>query len=213
MKFSKGFGNSYDFFMQFIERPYLRKRRSKLISGLSGKILEVGIGTGVNFEHYGTEVQLIGIEPSPYMIEQARTKKDISIAAGKITLHHLGCGDQEMERMIEPCTLDFVVCTLVLCTIPDPEKAIRNFMRWLKPGGKLIILEHIRSQNRLVSKMQDMLNPAWQKVGEGCQINRATDKLIPAMGFNLIEEEYFRIAIPFYQAVYEKPLGMTSGPS
>ena len=207
MKWSKRFAAAYDNVMYVVEKYYLKSRRARLISGLSGRIFEVGVGTGVNFEHYKEDIVLIGIEPSPYMISRAEKRRDISIYPDHITLHNIGCGYPEMDLLIPPGSLDAVVCALVLCTVPDPVKALGNFMKWLKPGGRLIILEHIRSHNQLVGKLQDMLNPAWEKVAEGCQLNRPTDQLISEAGFRLLREERFKIGIPFYEAEYEKPPG------
>ena len=111
-----------------------------------------------------------------------------------------------MENLISPESLDYVVCTLVLCTIPDPVKAIHNFDKWLKPGGGLIILEHIRAHNHIAAKFQDFINPVWEKFAEGCQLNRATDLILKESGLTLVREERFKILIPFYEAQYIKPL-------
>jgi ubiquinone/menaquinone biosynthesis C-methylase UbiE len=200
------FGALYDRFMNSIENAHLRSRRSRLLSDLSGRILEVGVGTGTNFEHYNDSIELIGIEPSPYMMPRAEKKKEVLLFPNKITLLNIGCGYPEMEKLIEPDSLDAVVCTLVLCTIPDPSRALKNFMRWLKPGGKLLILEHIRSHNPSNGKLQDLLNPMWRKVADGCHLNRPTDLLLAGSGFQLVREERFKIGIPFYEAEYMRSL-------
>lgn len=205
MKFNRNFGASYDYFMYFLEKYFLKSRRARLISGLSGKILEVGVGTGVNFEHYSNDTELTGIEPSPYMMPHAERKKDLLLLPNRFTLHNIGCGYPEMEKLIEAGSLDAVVCTLVLCTIPDPERALTNFMKWLKPGGRLLILEHIRAHNHMAGKIQDIFNPVWEKMAEGCQLNRPTDKMLAKSGFRLLREGRFNIGIPFYEAEYEKP--------
>ncbi|MBN2001602.1 class I SAM-dependent methyltransferase [candidate division KSB1 bacterium] len=176
-----------------------------MLSGLTGKILEVGVGTGVNFEHYNPDIEVTGIDPSPYMIPQAEKKRALLLLPNRITLFNIGCGYPEMEKKIVPLSLDAVVCTLVLCTIPNPEKALVNFKKWLKPGGRLVILEHIRSHRKIAGKLQDIFNPVWEKVTEGCQLNRSTDQLLMFSGFRLLREERFNIGIPFYEAEYEKP--------
>lgn len=200
------FGAVYDHFMFFIEKAYLKRRRARLLSGLSGKILEVGVGTGTNFAHYGEDVELIGIEPSPYMIPRAEKKRQLLLFPNRITLLEIGCGYEEMEQLIEPGTLDAVVCTLVLCTIPDPSRALENFSKWLKPGGKLVILEHIRSHHALRGKFQDVVNPVWKKVADGCNLNRANDRLLADSGFQLLREERFNIGLPFYEAEFIQPV-------
>jgi ubiquinone/menaquinone biosynthesis C-methylase UbiE len=205
MKFSKTFGRAYDYFMFFLERFFLRKRRVRLLSGLTGRILEVGVGTGINFRHYGKHIELTGIDPSPYMISRAEIRKDKSQYPEKITLLNIGCGSPEMEELIAPGTLDAVVCTLVLCTLPDPEKALKNFMLWLKPGGRLLILEHIRSHHHFSGRIQDFFNPVWKRFGEGCNLNRPTDEMLQNSGFRLVREDRFSIGMPFYEAEYRKP--------
>ena len=202
---SRLFAAVYDRFMYILEKNHLKARRARLISGLSGRIFEVGVGTGVNFEHYKDDVVLIGIEPSPYMLSFAQKRKDISINADRITIHAIGCGNPELDRLIPPGSLDVVVCTLVLCTVPEPGKALASFMRWLKPGGRLVVLEHIRSHGRLAGWMQDAINPFWERIAEGCQLNRSTDTMIPEAGFRLLREERFKLGVPFYEAEFEKP--------
>ena len=203
--YKKIFGAVYDRFMNSMEKDHLSSRRARLLSGLSGKVLEIGVGTGTNFEHYSEDIELIGIEPSPYMIPRAKKKKEVLLFPNKITLLNIGCGYPEMEKLVEPDSLDAVVCTLVLCTVPDPSRAIKNFMKWLKPGGKLVILEHIRSHNPSKARLQDILNPLWRKVADGCQLNRPTDMLLAASGFQLVREERFKIGIPFYEAEFRRP--------
>lgn len=204
MKYSKTFGQWYDFLMQFLEKPYLRHRRARLLSGLSGRILEVGAGTGINFVHYNDNTEIIGIEPSPWMIRQAAERKRQSALGNRIVLHQTGCGDPALYEMMEENSLDYVVCTLVLCTIPDAEGALRDFMRWLKPGGQLVVLEHIRSHNKHTGRLQDALRPVWAKIADGCQLNRPTDRMIAEAGFIPVRQEWFRVGIPFYEGVFEK---------
>jgi SAM-dependent methyltransferase len=203
MDFSKRFVTGYDLFMYVPEKFFLRRRRSRLLSGLSGKVLEIGVGTGVNFRYYNHAVDLTGIEPSPFMLTKAVIKRDLLLLPNRFTLHNTGCGYPEMEKLIVPGSFDAIVCTLVLCTIPDPNRALSNFMKWLKPGGRLLILEHIRSHNRLGAKLQDMLNPCWGKISEGCQLNRPTDRLLAGTGFRLKREDRFSLGIPFYEAEFE----------
>jgi SAM-dependent methyltransferase len=203
--YKRFFGAIYDRFMHSIEERKLKTRRARLLSGLSGKVLEIGVGTGTNFEHYNDKIELTGIEPSPFMIRRAEKKRDVLLFPNRITLLKTGCGYPEMEKLIQPGTLDAVVCTLVLCTVPDPIRAMKNFQKWLKPGGRLLILEHIRSHNPSNARFQDMVNPLWKKVADGCNLNRSTDRLLEESGFQLVREERFRIGLPFYEAEYNRP--------
>ncbi|WP_291859088.1 class I SAM-dependent methyltransferase [Marinilabilia sp.] len=204
VRYSKTFSLVYDRFMFILERMFFRSRRSRLLATVKGKVLEVGVGTGINFEHYTSEVNMTGIEPSPHMLKRAKKKRDLLLIPERFELHNIGCGYSEMEKLVAPESLDAIVCTLVLCTIPNPKEALLNFMKWLKPGGRLLVLEHIRSHNHTTGKMQDFLTPAWAKLAEGCQLNRPTDKMILEAGFELLRQEHFKIGIPFYEAEYQK---------
>ncbi len=205
VRYSKNFSQLYDEVMYLPDKIFLKFRRKRLLSGLSGKILEVGVGTGTNFQHYNNDTEVIGIEPSPYMFTKAENRKNRLPFPNRFTLHNIGCGYSEMQGLIQPESLDAVVCTLVLCTVPEPQKALTNFMKWLKPGGRLIILEHVRAHHRVGIKAQNLLNPAWERLAEGCQLNRPTDILLAESGFQLVREEYFWLGLPFYEAEFKKP--------
>jgi len=199
------YGLFYDGFMFFPEKLYLGKRRRKLISVLRGRILEVGVGTGVNFSFYNDQVVVTGIEPSETMLSRATEKRKRLKLTNRIELLHTGCGLPEMQQLVEENSLDAVICTLVLCTIPEPEKAIAQFKKWLKPGGQLVIMEHIRAHTHLWGKIQDKMNPYWSKFADGCQLNRKTDRILRESGLKLQNEKSFRMVLPFYEAVYIKP--------
>lgn len=202
---SKIFSQLYDEIMYLPDTIFLKFRRKRLLKELSGTVLEVGVGTGTNFRHYSNNATIIGIEPSPYMFAKAKKRKASLPFPNRFILHNIGCGYPEMKDLIEPESLDAVVCTLVLCTIPEPEQAISNFMKWLKPGGQLILLEHIRAHHRMGAKLQHLFNPMWEKMAEGCQLNRATDILLAESRFKLVREKYFWLGMPFYEAEFRKP--------
>lgn len=202
---SKKFGRLYDAVMFLPEKLVLRSRRKKLLSGLSGNILEVGIGTGTNLEFYGPDVRVLGIEPSPHMFAKAEKRKEELPDSERFMLFNFEYGDEEMRDLIAPESLDAIVCTLVLCTIPNPVLAVSSFMKWLIPGGSLLILEHIKSHGNLEIKLQNRLNIHWEKLAEGCQLNRQTDILLKKSGFELFRESYFRLGLPFYEAEFRKP--------
>lgn len=203
---SKIFSQLYDEIMYLPDTIFLKFRRKRLLKELSGTILEVGVGTGTNFRHYSNNTTIIGIEPSPYMFAKAKKRKVALPFPNRFILHNIGCGYPEMKDLIEPESLDAVVCTLVLCTIPEPEQAISNFMKWLKPGGQLLLLEHIRAHHRTGAKLQHLFNPMWKKMAEGCQLNRATDILLAESRFEPVREKYFWLGMPFYEAEFRKPV-------
>src|SRR5690606_21531989 len=137
------FARVYDPFMQKMEERVLSRHRRRLLGGLSGDVLEVGSGTGINFGFYPSECKVIASEPSAQMLRFAEERVRSENVKAEITLVQTGVGSPELDKMIPETSLDAIVCTLVLCTIPDPVAAIRSFKRWLKPDGKLIVLEHV----------------------------------------------------------------------
>lgn len=173
--------------------------RQALIGNLEGQILDVGSGTGVNFEHFNANATVLAVEPSAYMLEKSKAKLP---QKADITVYHLGVNDDAVDKMIPKQSLDYIVCTLVLCTIPDQALALRKFKAWLKPTGKLVILEHIHAHQKTNRVLHNLVNPVWRIVGDGCNINRDTDVLIKAAGFKLESETYFKKSLRFYQGVF-----------
>lgn len=199
MKFyQKIFASKYDSFMSNLETTF-HPIRKELLSDLEGDILDVGSGTGVNFEHFNAKTNVIAVEPSPFMMAKATAKLP---QKAKITTYNLSVTDDELDSIIAPQSLDYIVCTLVLCTIPDQKLALKKFKNWLKPTGKLIILEHIHAEKNPNRFLQNVINPLWKVVGDGCNLNRDTDILIKEAGFKVESEQYFKQSLRFYQGVF-----------
>jgi len=198
--YQKTFASKYDSFMNDIEKQF-HPIRQKLISELEGQILDVGSGTGANFEHFNKNATVIAIEPSQFMLEKATKKLPQS---ANISTYNLGVNDLELENILSQNSLDYVVCTLVLCTITDQNLALKKIKKWLKPNGKLIILEHIHAKQKSRRIIQNIINPAWKIVGDGCNLNRDTDQLIKSIGFKVESEAYFKRTLRFYQGVFVK---------
>jgi len=197
--YQKLFASKYDSFMTDLEIKF-HPIRKKLLGNLEGKILDVGSGTGVNFEHFNENANVIAVEPSSYMLEKSIVKLP---QKAKITTHNLGVTDEGLEKIIKPNSLDYIVCTLVLCTIPNHTLALEKFKKWLKPTGKLIILEHIHAKQKPRRLIQNIINPVWKVIGDGCNLNRDTDIIIKSLGFKVIEESYFKRTLRFYQGVFK----------
>ncbi len=199
--YSKFFAFIYDPFMKNAEKGILGDIRARLLGDLKGVILDVGSGTGTNFKFFNAkETQVIAIEPSLAMMHKAKEK-----ASDNINFIVMGINDPKLENIIEPHSLDAIVSTLVLCTIPNPKLALQNFKKWLKPDGKLIIIEHIKSKNSTHAKFQKFVNPAWKIVGEGCNLTRDTDQLIAKAGFiSNGNEGYFVSGITWYYGEFTK---------
>lgn len=200
--YQKLFATFYDPFMNRFERS-LYKTRKEMLTGLSGEIIEVGAGTGVNFKFYDNQAHVLAIEPSLPMLKKAENKLP---SRSNIKFLNFGVCDPELDQHIEPNSIDYVVSMLVLCTIPDPEKALSQFKKWLKPEGKLIILEHIHSAHPRNKKIQNFVNPAWRAFADGCNLNRNTDQLIIEAGFKPLSEEYIKRSLRFIKGVYKTEL-------
>lgn len=195
------FARIYDPFMRRMEERVLRKHRERLLSGLSGNILEVGSGTGINFPLYPAGCRVTASEPSAQMLRFAEERlRDPGVRAD-ITLVQVGVSSPELERMVPKGGFDAIVCTLVLCTIPDPVAAVRDFKRWLRPDGKLIVLEHVHAHTRPRRSVHELLDPAWKMLAEGCHLTRETPDLLKLEGFLPETEEHFTKVLPFYVAV------------
>jgi ubiquinone/menaquinone biosynthesis C-methylase UbiE len=171
----------YDLFMDPIEKKFLKKLRKKLLSKAEGKILEIGSGTGINFELYENH-DVVAIEPD----EKLRIKSLDKIGNKKIRVIS---GDAE-NLEFKDNEFDTVVVMLVLCTIPDYKKSLLEIRRVCKAGGKILVLEHVKHKNKILAVIQDILTPVWKKIAMGCHLNRKTTDVIEDMGFKIIKKEY-----------------------
>jgi ubiquinone/menaquinone biosynthesis C-methylase UbiE len=163
----------------------VRKQREKVVPRAHGRVLEVGIGSGLNLAHYDRErvSALIGLEPSPEMRRIAeRRARDAGIDVQWLGL--------EAERIPLPDrSIDSIVVTYTLCTIEDAASALSEMRRVLAPGGALLFSEHGRAPDPKVARLQDRLTPYWQHIGGGCRLNRDIPALLGAAGFELAELE------------------------
>ncbi|MGH3335750.1 MAG: class I SAM-dependent methyltransferase [Nocardioides sp.] len=159
----------YDPFLWFGERLGMRARRRRLISTARGRVLEIGAGTGLNLSHYPDEIdELVLVEPSEPMANQLERRRSKSGRSARIVAapaEALPFGDG---------SFDTVVSTLVLCTVADPEGALAEVRRVLRPGGRLLFCEHVRSDSARVARWQDRLADAWAGFADGCRCNRDT---------------------------------------
>jgi demethylmenaquinone methyltransferase/2-methoxy-6-polyprenyl-1,4-benzoquinol methylase len=162
-----------------LELLFFRKWREEALSGLSGKVLEVGMGTGRNLKYYPTGCFVTGIDNSEGMLEKARER-----AANMRNVNLLLMDAEHLE--FPDNTFDYVVITFVLCTIPDPVKALKEMRRVLKPSGELIALEHVHSSYPLIALFEDLINPfLFFLLGD--HTTRHTVKNIEEAGFTIKE--------------------------
>ncbi|MFC3038730.1 class I SAM-dependent methyltransferase [Virgibacillus xinjiangensis] len=165
------FPKLYDPLMKPLEQKYLGKLRSKLLSGRTGTILEVGSGTGLNFPYYDRADTVIAVEPDDTMREKSLARVEeanVPIQLLKADAEHLPFEDN---------TFDVVAATLVFCTIPKPDKALQEIGRVCKPGAPILFLEHVKVEGHL-GYLQDWLTPVWKKLCDGCHLNRDTYTMV-----------------------------------
>ena len=160
----------------------LAKYRREVVAAASGRVLEVGVGSGLNFPLYGKQVEIVfGIDPSPRLLAIARRR---AAAAG---IHADLLQGSATAIPLADKTVDTVVMTWTLCSIPDPLTALREMRRVLKPGGKLLFVEHGLSPEPKVERWQHRLTPVWRHIAGGCHLDRKMDDLIRSTGFDLTE--------------------------
>lgn len=163
--------------------------RGRVVPAAEGRVLEIGIGSGLNLPFYSRNVaHVIGIDPSPKLLGMARRAE--RPRTGSVEFLQ---GSAE-EIPIESAAVDTVVTTWTLCSIPDAQRALREMHRVLKPGGRLLFVEHGRAPDPNVVWWQDRLTPAWKCVGGGCHLNRDIRALVEGGGFQLdrFETGYMR---------------------
>jgi SAM-dependent methyltransferase len=160
--------------------------RQRLLAGLTGLVLEVGAGNGLNFPHYpATVTEVLAIEPEPYL-------RRLALAAARQAPIPIRVVDGTAEALPAPdATLDAVVAGLVLCTVADPEQALAEVRRVLRPGGTLRFYEHVRAEDPRLARWQDRLERPWGWLVGGCHPNRDTVAAITAAGLRLVQLDRF----------------------
>ncbi len=198
--YNKIFARIYDPFMASAERRKLGAWRQRLLGSLEGRILEVGAGTGANFPYYPGCAEVLAIDPSEEMLAFAKRKQASETARADIRLMPVGIGDPRLDALVRPRSLDAIVATLVLCTVPEPEEAFVRFRKWLKPSGKLLVLEHIHAKTAWRRGLEKAINPLWKVLAEGCHLTRDTDLLLRNAGFEPLQQDYFKLGVNWYAA-------------
>ncbi len=159
--------------------------RGKWLPSASGDVLEIGIGSGLNLPFYSPQVQRIyGVDPSMELQRMARKKASAVAVQVKFLTQ-----SAEEPLPLDDASIDTVVVTWSLCSIPNPSRALLQVRRVLKTNGRLIFIEHGRSPDPEVVAWQDRITPAWKWIGGGCHLNRKMDELITAAGFHITELE------------------------
>lgn len=152
--------------------------RERVVRGATGRVLEIGAGSGLNLRLYGPAArEVFELEPDPKLIAMA---KERALKTGSHA-HFLEASAEHIP--LEDHSIDSIVTTWTLCSIPDAAKALEEMRRVLKPAGRLLFVEHGSAPERNVRKWQDRLTPVWRHLSGGCHLNRPIDHLIRAAGF------------------------------
>lgn len=152
--------------------------RKRAIEAARGRVLEIGVGSGLNLPLYGRPVDRVcGIDPSPELLRLASTRStNIPVSLIRASAEQLPFGD---------AVFDTIAMTWTLCSIPNPVAALTEMRRVLQPGGRLLFVEHGLSHEPRIVRWQRWLTPCWKWIGGGCHLDRKMDDLIRAAGFRL----------------------------
>jgi ubiquinone/menaquinone biosynthesis C-methylase UbiE len=193
---SRLFAMVYDRVLKASEEACVRSWRAELLGPLTGTVVEVGAGTGLNLDHYGSGVErLVLVEPDRHMRARLAHRLAESPWHGRAELV-----DATAERLpLDDDAADAVVSTLVLCSVPDQPAALAEIRRVLRPGGTLALLEHVLADHKpRRAAWQHRLTPLWRRVADGCHLDRRTTDALSAAGFDVsgLTRESMRKAAP-----------------
>jgi ubiquinone/menaquinone biosynthesis C-methylase UbiE len=163
----------------------LWKLRVKTVGPATGRVLEVGAGSGLNFKHYRDVSELVALDPDPVLLARARRR-----AATTSFPVRLVRGDAQALPFPD-ASFDTVVETLIFCTVPDARRGLRELRRVVKPGGAIHLLEHVRNGRPWIGRFQDFIEPAWAFAFGGCHPNRDTIPLVREAGISITREDRY----------------------
>lgn len=185
----------FPFLMDRVTRRFEPDRREVLASA-RGAVLEVGSGTGSAFPHYPAGVtRVVAVEPSRGMNRRARRRLGRFPPRGRPPIHLVRAAAEALPFVTG--SFDTAVAFLVLCTVADPQPAAAELRRILRPGGELLVFEHVRAPSGRLARWQDRLNPLWKPVALGCHLNRDSRALLEEAGFRFRSvREYWHDDVP-----------------
>ena len=157
-----------------------RRIRAEVCAPLAGEVLEIGFGTGLNLPHLpGTVTRLVAVDP----MERGRSLAEERLAATPVPVKFVGLDGESLP--VADASVDAVLATWTLCSIPDPVAAVREIKRVLRPGGTFHFVEHGRGPDESVRKRQDRFNPIQRRIACGCNLNRDIPAIIAEGGMTL----------------------------
>jgi ubiquinone/menaquinone biosynthesis C-methylase UbiE len=163
-----------------MRRSDLAEYRMRLIPQATGRVLEIGIGSGLNLPYYGAHVErVLGLDPSSKLLAMIRNAAD----KGSVPVELIEGSAEEIPLARQ--SIDTIVSTWTLCSVPDVARSVRDMRRVLKPDGRLLFVEHGLSPDRNVRAWQNRVTPLWERIGGGCHLNRPVDSILKAGGLRL----------------------------
>ena len=186
-----GMASLYDLGMFPLELLVLARLRRRIYPYLDGRVLELGVGTGVNLPLYKAPASVVATDASAAMVSRARRRRmraRASFLSADAT--HLPFG---------PGLFDFVTGSLLFCSVDDPAAALAEVRRVLRPGGWLYLLEHVRGAGQLRGRVTDLLDAPWHRFSQSCHLNRDTEALVRDAGFRMVCAP--RFALGFVQII------------
>lgn len=171
------FAAVYDRLTRSAERNFLGAHRAWLCARATGRVLDLGAGTGANLPYVSAGAEIVAAEPDPYMLARARRR------AASLQRAVTFVPDAAEALSLEKASVDSVLATLVLCTVDNPARALGEIRRVLRPGGQLFFLEHVRLDHPVWGRVQDVVTPLWRILLAGCHPNRDTVAVIRQAGF------------------------------
>src|SRR3712207_3443911 len=171
------FAALYDRMSGSMDRRWMGWRRRRLLAGARGAVLEIGGGTGANLAHYRNVDRVTITEPDPFM----RRRLEQKLSDARVPVEVSAAGAEALP--FPDGSFDTVVSTLVLCTVPDQEAALDEVRRVLRPGGRLLFIEHVRAEGS-TARWQDRVEPLWRRLFGGCHPNRDTVAAIEESGLD-----------------------------
>lgn len=177
----------YEWAMEWMN---MGKLRAKTWHSVSGDVLEIGMGTGLNRPFYPPKARVFAFDISQERIMWARQNRPL---ASEYT-----CTADAQQLPFPSASFDMAVTTLTFCSIPDPHQALREIKRVLRPNGRLLMLEHVRGQKTISRLFTDLLHPLWFALQGECHLNRETAKMVVEVGFEMREVKTYGIGILQY---------------
>jgi ubiquinone/menaquinone biosynthesis C-methylase UbiE len=177
----------YDLFMWPLERALFARLRRRAFTSVEGQVLEVGVGTGANLPLYPAGSRVVAVDASAEMLAAARRRRTRAVVKlGQVDVHHLAFGD---------ATFDGVVGSFLFCNVTDPPRVLQEVRRVLCPGGRLLLLEHVRGAHPWVARLTDLLDLPWHAWSRSCHLNRETEATVASAGFTIIRNERYALGV------------------